>query len=173
MKKLLSFSLAITFIFATMFCVPASANAESSVPSTTITSLSANVKAFTVKWKKKSVNGYQIQYSTNSSFDNAKKVTISSADTTKKKIKNLKAKKKYYVRVRTYKLKSGKKNYSAWSKKKSITTKASSVKKSTTVYTTPTGKKYHCSNSCAGKNAIPTPLSEAKKYYEPCKKCAS
>ena len=36
--------------------------------------------------------------------------------------KNLKAKKKYYIRVRTYKTVSGKKYYSTWSKTKTVTT---------------------------------------------------
>ena len=36
-----------------------------SMPTTTITSVKAQNKAFTVKWKKKSsITGYQIQYST-------------------------------------------------------------------------------------------------------------
>lgn len=43
--------------------------------------------------------------------------------TTKNKVKKLKAKKKYYVRVRTYKTVKGKKVYSSWSKVKSIKTK--------------------------------------------------
>ena len=38
-------------------------------------------------------------------------------------IKKLKAKKKYYVQVRTYKTVSGKKYYSKWSKKKTVKTK--------------------------------------------------
>lgn len=41
-----------------------------------------------------------------------------------------------------------------------------------TVYVTPTGKKYHFSKSCAGKNATPTSLEDAKRHYDPCKKCA-
>ena len=43
--------------------------------------------------------------------------------TTKYKVKKLKAKKKYYVRVRTYKTVKGKKVYSSWSNVKSIKTK--------------------------------------------------
>ena len=43
--------------------------------------------------------------------------------TTKYNVKKLKAKKKYYVRVRTYKTVKGKKVYSSWSKVKSIKTK--------------------------------------------------
>lgn len=40
------------------------------------------------------------------------------------------------------------------------------------VYTTPTGKKYHYSSSCAGENAIENNLSDVELYYDPCKKCA-
>jgi len=46
-----------------------------------------------------------------------------SKKTNKNKVKKLKAKKKYYVRVRTYKTVKGKKVYSSWSKVKSIKTK--------------------------------------------------
>lgn len=46
------------------------------------------------------------------------------------------------------------------------------VDNSRTVYTTPYGKKYHYSKSCAGKNANPTTENAAKKSYDPCKKCA-
>lgn len=43
---------------------------------------------------------------------------------------------------------------------------------SVTVYITPTGKKYHYSKSCAGKNASPISLDDAELSYDPCKKCA-
>ena len=56
-----------------------------------------------------------------------KTVTISKNSTTSKSVGKLKAKKKYYVRVRTYKtVKFGGKSvilYSGWSKAKSVTTK--------------------------------------------------
>lgn len=43
-----------------------------------------------------------------------------------------------------------------------------------TVYITPTGKRYHYEASCAGKNATPTTLSNAKsRGLTPCQKCAS
>ena len=48
---------------------------------------------------------------------------MSGAKTVKKVIKSLKAKKYYYVRVRTYKTVGGKKYYSSWSKSKKIKTK--------------------------------------------------
>lgn len=46
------------------------------------------------------------------------------------------------------------------------------VDNSRTVYITPTGKKYHYSQSCAGKNAIETTEKSAKTMHDPCKKCA-
>lgn len=64
--------------------------------------------------------GYQLQYSTSSKFKGVKTVTVSKNKTTSKKISKLKAKKKYYVRIRTYKTVDGKKYYSAWSSVKSI-----------------------------------------------------
>ena len=43
-----------------------------------------------------------------------------------------------------------------------------------TVYITPTGKRYHYKASCAGKNATPTTLSNAKsRGLTPCQKCAA
>lgn len=42
---------------------------------------------------------------------------------------------------------------------------------SITVYTTPTGAKYHYDPDCGGKNSKPTTLTQAQKYYEPCSKC--
>ncbi|MGN0522603.1 MAG: metallophosphoesterase [Eubacterium sp.] len=92
---------------------------------TSLSSLKAGSKKITVKWKKQSTQttGYQIQYSTSSKFTNAKTVTVSKNSTTSKTISKLKAKKKYYVRIRTYKTVNGKKIYSSWSKAKSVTTK--------------------------------------------------
>lgn len=92
---------------------------------TTISSLTAGSKKFTVKWKKQATQttGYQIQYSTSSSFASAKTVNISKNSTTSKVISKLAAKKKYYVRIRTYKTVNGKKYYSSWSAKKAVTTK--------------------------------------------------
>ena len=90
---------------------------------TTISKLTAKSKGFKVKWNKKSVTGYQVQYSTSSKFTSATTATIKKASTVSTTIKKLKAKKKYYVRVRTYKTVSGQKLYSAWSKAKNVTTK--------------------------------------------------
>ncbi|MCC8167783.1 MAG: leucine-rich repeat protein [Clostridiales bacterium] len=79
-------------------------------------------KKITVKWSQKTkVTGYEIQYSTSSSFKSGNKsVTVSSASATSKVIGSLTKGKTYYVRIRTYKTVSDKKYYSAWSSKKSV-----------------------------------------------------
>ena len=76
-------------------------------------------------WSKtKGVKGYEIQVATDKKFKkNKKTVTIKKQKTTKTTVKKLKANKKYYVRVRTYKIVNGKKVYSSWSKVKSVKTK--------------------------------------------------
>lgn len=90
--------------------------------STSISKLILGSKKLTVKWKKQAIQttGYQIQYATSSKFKDAKTVTISKNKTTSKTISKLKAKKKYYVRIRSYKTVkvNGKsvKLYSSWSK---------------------------------------------------------
>lgn len=92
---------------------------------TSIKKLSKGKKKFTVTWAKVSgVKGYQIQYSSDKKFKkNNKSVTVTKQKTTKATVKKLKSKKKYYVRVRTYKMVNGKKIYSSWSKVKSVKTK--------------------------------------------------
>lgn len=89
---------------------------------TSLTSVKSGDDAFTAKWKKSSCSGYQIQYSTNRNFKNAKTVTVSK-NKTSSVIKKLASKKKYYVRVRTYKTVNKEYVYSSWSAAKTVTTK--------------------------------------------------
>ena len=93
--------------------------------SASIKKVKAARKAISVIWKKVSgVKGYQVQVATDKKFKkNKKTVTIKKQKTTKTTVKKLKAKKKYYVRIRTYKIVNGKKVYSSWSKVKSVKTK--------------------------------------------------
>ena len=118
MKKFLTIVMTVIILVAAI--TSSTVTFAASMPTTTITSVKAQSKAFTVKWKKKSgITGYQIQYSTNSKFKKGNKsIKIKNAKTISKKITKLKAAKKYYVRIRTYK---GKK-YSKWSKVKSTKT---------------------------------------------------
>ena len=97
---------------------------------TAISGVKAKKKAFSVSWKKqaKQTSGYQIQYAVDAKFK--KSVVTKNVNNTKKvklDVSKLKAKKKYYIRVRTYKTAKmngkSKKIYSGWSKVKAVTTK--------------------------------------------------
>lgn len=94
---------------------------------TSLAKLTAKSKGFSVSWRKqaKSTNGYQIQYSTSKKFKKNATVakTVKKSSRTKLNIKKCKAKKKYYIRIRTYKTVKGKKYYSVWSRARIIATK--------------------------------------------------
>ncbi|MCD8189642.1 MAG: Ig-like domain-containing protein [Clostridiales bacterium] len=89
----------------------------------TLSSVKKGKKKITVKWKTTSCSGYQIQYSTSSSFKTYKTVTVSGKSSKSKVISGLKSKKKYYVRVRAYYKSSAGTVYGSWSSKKSVKTK--------------------------------------------------
>ena len=94
--------------------------------SVTVKSLKASKKKFTLSWKpqgKSTTTGYQIQYSTSKSFHSAKTSKVGSYKTAKKSVSKLKAKKKYYVRIRAYKKTSAGTVYSSWSKSRTVRTK--------------------------------------------------
>ena len=98
---------------------------------TAISKITGKSKGMTLKWKKntKQVSGYQIQYSTTSKFKKGTtaSVYVKKASTTTRTIKKLTGKKKYYVRIRTYKTAkvNGKsiKVFSSWSPVKQVVTK--------------------------------------------------
>ena len=92
---------------------------------TSISKVTKGKKQFTVKWKKQSTQttGYQIRYSTSSKFSKAKTVTVKKNTAASKVVKKLKANKKYYVKVRTYKKIGNSTYYSAWSSYKTVKTK--------------------------------------------------
>lgn len=85
---------------------------------TKATNVKGKKAKITVK-KAASVTGYQIQYGTKKNFKGAKSVKTKATTKTVSKL----AKKKYYVRVRTYKVVSGKTYYSSWSGAKTVTIK--------------------------------------------------
>ena len=92
--------------------------------------IAAKSRGIQVKWKKQEtpIDGYQIQYCTNKDFKGrTAKITAVPKNASAKKILNLKAKKKYYVRIRTYKdVKVNGKNrtlYSDWSGRKTAVAK--------------------------------------------------
>ena len=164
MKKIFSLLLSFVMLISIVSLVDFSAFAAS-MPTTTITSVKAQSKAFTVKWKKKSnITGYQIQYSTNSKFKKGNKsIKIKNAKTRSKKITKLKSNKKYYVRIRTYK---GKK-YSKWSKVKSAKISKESKSNKDNIH-----KEMHCTNnndhsmSCGNIGRWFNSRDEVEKYWE-------
>lgn len=84
-----------------------------------------------VRWKKQKskifgshITGYKIQLATDRKFTkNKKTITVKGYKKTSAKVTSLKAKKKYYVKVRTYKVIGGMKYYSPWSKVKTERTR--------------------------------------------------
>ena len=98
---------------------------------TSLSKLKKAKKGFKVSWKKqtgkmssKRITGYQIQCSTSSKFASGNRtVNVKGYTKASGKITGLKAKKKYYVRIRTYTVTGGTTYYSAWSKAKSVKTK--------------------------------------------------
>ena len=98
---------------------------------TSVSKLKKGNKAITVNWKKQSakmskstITGYQIQVATDSKFtQNKKTVKVKGYKNTSKTIKKLKKNKKYYVRVRTYKVADGDNYYSKWSAAKTVKTR--------------------------------------------------
>ncbi|MCQ4775111.1 CAP domain-containing protein [Lacrimispora saccharolytica] len=89
-----------------------------------LSSVKAGKKKLTAAWKKTGGNqGYQIQYSKAKNFADAKILNVS-AGKKSMVLKNLESKKKYYVRIRSYKKVNNKEIwYTGWSKAKSTAVK--------------------------------------------------
>ena len=97
---------------------------------TSLKKLKAQKKGFQVTWKKQTsqTTGYEVQYSTKKNFKKGTKtITVKKNSKTSATVSKLSAKKKYYVRIRTYKtVKVNGKNtklYSDWSSVKNVKTK--------------------------------------------------
>ena len=92
-----------------------------------ISSLKSTKKnTIVVKTKKQAqIKGYQVQYSTSKMVKKktTKTVKVATKKGLKKTVKGLKSGKKYYVRVRAYKMNGKKTVYSAWTAKKSVKVK--------------------------------------------------
>ena len=69
------------------------------------------------------ITGYQIRCSLKKGMSKSKTVTVKGYTKASAKVKKLKAKKKYYVQIRTYKTVNGRNYYSKWSPKKTVRTK--------------------------------------------------
>ena len=165
LKYILSAIVSIILLVSLMTFCNTTVMAATKIPSTSISSIKVKNEAITVKWKKKSgITGYQIQYSTNSKFKKGNKsIKIKNAKTVSKKITKLKAAKKYYVRIRTYK---GKK-YSKWSKVKSIKTPKDTKSNKDNIQ-----KETHCTNnnnhsiSCGNMGKWFNNKDEVRAYWD-------
>lgn len=102
------------------------------IPSRTpLKKLTGAKKSIKVTWKKcvKKMNktritGYQLQFATNAKFTtNVKTVTVKGYKKVARTVKGLKAKRKYYVRIRTYKTVKKVTYRSKWSAAKTVKTK--------------------------------------------------
>ena len=81
---------------------------------------SKKAKRVTIRWAKaKNVDGYVVEYSTKANLKSAKKKNVK-ASAISLTVKNLKKGKKYYVRVRGYKVIDGQKVYTQYSAKKAV-----------------------------------------------------
>lgn len=98
---------------------------KSALANVRLKKVQAGKKKLVIRWKAvKKVKGYQIQISTRKDFKSGvKKATVKGAAKKSKVWKGLKAKRRYYVRIRSYAVKKGKKVYSAWSAVKRARTK--------------------------------------------------
>jgi len=102
-------------------------------PATAISSISTGVSKPVVKWTKKTdgVTGYELQYSTSSTFKNPKTVKVAKNSTVSKAV-SMTAGKRCYVRIRTYKVVGSNPYYSAWSAAKSTYVPSATAVKSVT-----------------------------------------
>ena len=88
-----------------------------------IQKLETRYKGFFVDWAQKgSATGYEVQYSTNSSFTSSSIRRLSKNKPDYCTVSGIAAGKKYYVRVRSYTVVGGKTYYGAWSSANSVTT---------------------------------------------------
>ena len=89
---------------------------------TKITGVTGGVKKLQVKWRKQGakmsasrITGYQLQISTVRTFLRKKTETVKGYSKVSKTIRNLGSKRRYFVRIRTYKTVNNVKYWSAWS----------------------------------------------------------
>lgn len=114
---------------ATKPATTAKKNNTKPVAKVTLAKQTAKVKAngkkkIKVSWKKdKKASGYEIVYSTKKSFKGKKTVVVKSNKTTSKVVKKLTSKKKYFVKVRSYKQTGKTKTYGAYSAVKTVKVK--------------------------------------------------
>lgn len=84
-----------------------------------LSSVKKKGSTITIQWKKQTgaeASGYEVLYSTDKSFKKSvKSINIKKNSTAKATIKKINKKKKYYIKIRTYKTVGGVKYFSTWS----------------------------------------------------------
>lgn len=109
-----------------------------------------------VSWKRiKNSSGYQVRYSTSSTFKTYKTVKVASSKQLTKKITELKDNQQYYVKVRAYKTYGNKTSYGEWSKSSAFATNG-------TRWYNKNGKKYYYED---GKLFKGTKMFGQHQYY--------
>lgn len=111
-----------------------------------------------ISWKERNCTGYQIKWSRNSDFSNAKTTKVTSRKTTCKTITGLRSNSKYYVKVRAYVTNNGVTTYGAWSNIKSFKSKSTGW-----FYATKT-KRYYYKDGKALEG--PVTISGNKYYFD-------
>ena len=125
MKRIINVALvcAVLITAGVMTCTGAHAASKPAAP--TITSVTSGTSCregeVTVKWKKISANGYQLQYSLSKGFSGAGSWTTGSASAVSRTVTGLKKGSVYYFRVRTVKGSGSSRSYSSWSSTAQIT----------------------------------------------------
>lgn len=134
--------------------------------SVTVKKLIAQKGAFKVSWAKPSksqlrkITGYQILWSTKRSMKGASMKMVKKSSSQGKSrstvIKGLLGKKKYYVKIRTYKKYGWGNDYSSWSKIKTVTTKAAPSSASSKASVANAVGLYPASHEYTGKSITPS-----------------
>lgn len=135
------------------------------IKSVAIKKLTAQKGAFKISWAKpkssqlKSITGYQILWSTKKNMKNGDMKTIKKSSSQGKSrsvvIKGLLGKKKYYVKIRTYKKYGWGNDYSSWSKSMTVTTKAGSSVASSKISVANAVGYYNASHEYTGDDITP------------------
>ena len=152
----------------------------------TILSVTAGNKSVTVKWKAVSAqaDGYILEYSTSSSFKNAKSVAIKGKSTTSRTLSGLANGQKYYFRLKAYKIVSlnGKYvTYRSYASAARYAVPSAATGQQITVIINKSSKVFHVSSSCSAvkrmsaknKGTMKGTVSQIKAAgYKPCGICA-
>lgn len=151
----------------------------------TVETVCAGNKSVTVRWSAQTAqtDGYKLEYSTSSSFHNAKSVIIKGKSTSYKTVTGLANGQKYYFRLKTYKTVtvSGK-SVTLWSSASSAKSAVpSNASQQITVIVNKSSKVFHVSSSCSAvkrmaeknKGTVKGTVAQIKTAgYKPCGICA-